>query len=364
MKLDKLIESLPDELDGVLIESPENRRYFTGFPSSAGILIAAKAGSVFLTDSRYIEAARGQISCCEVLEQKKLEDQLPALAGKLGCKNLAFETSRVTVARARKLVKMLGDIRLADDDRADKIIERLRMRKTEAEVEKIKAAQRITESAFAHILGFIKPGVSERDVALELDFFMLKNGAEALAFETIIASGVNSSKPHAVPSEKIIENGDFVTLDFGAAVDGYRSDMTRTVAVGDRSEKQREVYSVVLAAQKAALSTLKPGVTCKAADAAARDIIRDAGFGSFFGHGTGHGVGIEIHEEPTLSPNGAGELEPGNVVTAEPGIYLPGEFGVRIEDMVLITADGCENLTHSPKEMIVVSGHSAAGCAF
>lgn len=356
MKLEKLVESLPDELDGVLIESPENRRYFSGFPSSAGILIAAKQGSVFLTDSRYIEAAKSQISCCEVVEQKKLEEQLPALAEKFGCKNLAFETSRVTVARARKLAKMLGGVRLADDDRADKIISQLRTVKTADEIEKIKAAQKIAESAFEHILTIIKPGLTERDIAFELDFYMLKNGAEAVAFDTIIASGVNSSKPHAVPSDKRVEAGDFVTLDFGAAVGGYRSDMTQTVAVGFVSEKQRLIYNTVLAAQTATLEILKPGVTCKAVDAAARDIIRDAGFGSFFGHGTGHGVGIEIHEEPTLSPHGAGELEPGNVVTAEPGIYLPGEFGVRIEDMALITADGCENLTSSTKELLVVSG--------
>ena len=356
MALKKLIESLPADIDGMLIESPENRRYFTGFPSSAGILIAAKQGSVFLTDSRYIEAAKSQISCCEVVEQKKLEEQLPALAEKFGCKNLAFETSRVTVARARKLAKMLGGVRLADDDRADKIISQLRMVKTADEIEKIKSAQKITERAFEHILSIIKPGLTERDIAFELDFYMLKNGAEAVAFDTIIASGVNSSKPHAVPSQKKVEDGDFITLDFGAVVNGYRSDMTRTVAVGAVSEKQKNVYGVVLAAQLETLRILKPGLPLKAADAAARDIIRDAGFGSFFGHGTGHGVGIEIHEEPTLSPNGTGDLEPGNVVTAEPGIYLPGEFGVRIEDMALITADGCENLTNSTKELLVVSG--------
>lgn len=356
MALKKLIESLPADIDGMLIESPENRRYFTGFPSSAGILIAAKQGSVFLTDSRYIEAAKSQISCCEVVEQKKLEEQLPALAEKFGCKNLAFETSRVTVARARKLAKMLGGVRLADDDRADKIISQLRMVKTADEIEKIKSAQKITERAFEHILSIIKPGLTERDIAFELDFYMLKNGAEAVAFDTIIASGVNSSKPHAVPSQKKVEDGDFITLDFGAVVNGYRSDMTRTVAVGAVSEKQKNVYGIVLAAQLETLRILKPGLPLKAADAAARDIIRDAGFGSFFGHGTGHGVGIEIHEEPTLSPNGTGDLEPGNVVTAEPGIYLPGEFGVRIEDMALITADGCENLTNSTKELLVVSG--------
>jgi len=356
MALNKLIELLPGDIDGVIIESPENRLYFTGFHSTAGMLIAAKRGSVFLTDSRYIEAAKSQITCCEVVEQKKPEEQLPALAKKLGVKCLAFETGRVTVARSRKLASLFGEISLADDDRADKIIERLRRVKNSQEIENIKAAQKITERAFEHILSIIKPGLAERDIAFELDFYMLKNGAEAVAFDTIIASGVNSSKPHAVPSHKKVEDGDFITLDFGAVVNGYRSDMTRTVAVGAVSEKQKNVYGIVLAAQLETLRILKPGLPIKAADAAARDVIKAAGYGAFFGHGTGHGVGIEIHEEPTVSPNGAGELEAGNVITAEPGIYLPGEFGVRIEDMALITADGCENLTHSPKELLVVSG--------
>lgn len=356
MSLEKLIAALPTDVDGVIIESPQNRRYFTGFPSSAGTLLATKQGSVFLTDSRYIEAAQNQIDCCDVLEQKKLPEQLPALAKKLACRCLAFETDRTTVARAAKLRKMLGDIRLFDGPAIDKIIGLLRQQKSTEEIDKIKAAQKITELAFEHMLQFIKTGMTEREIALELDFFMLKSGAHSLAFETIAASGVNTSKPHAVPSDKKVERGDFITLDFGAAVDGYRSDMTRTVALGSVSEKQKLIYETVLAAQAATLAILKPGVTCKAADAAARDLIQNAGFGQFFGHGTGHGVGIEVHEEPTLSPASADILRAGNVVTAEPGIYLPGEFGVRIEDMVLITPCGCENLTSSPKELTVVGG--------
>lgn len=354
MSLKKLIAALPADVDGVIIESPQNRRYFTGFPSSAGILIATKQGSVFMTDSRYIEAAQNQVDCCEVVEQEKQEEQLPALAKKLACQCLAFETDTTTVARAKKLKKILGDIRLFDGPVVDKLIGQLREKKNPEEINKIKAAQKIAELAFDHILQFIKAGMTEREVALELDFFMLKNGAESLAFDTIAASGVNTSKPHAVPSDKKVESGDFITLDFGATVDGYRSDMTRTVAIGRVSEKQKFVYETVLAAQAAALARLKPGTSCKAADAAARDLIRDAGFGKFFGHGTGHGVGIEVHEGPTLSPLSLDVLKAGNVVTAEPGIYLPGEFGVRIEDMALITADGYENLTASPKELIII----------
>lgn len=354
MNLNKLISSLPADIDGVLIESEMNRLYFTGFASTAGLLLAAKGGSVFLTDSRYIEAARNKIDCCGVLEQKKLEEQLPEIAAKLGCKRLAVETRRITISRARKLAKILSDVRLVDDETADNIIDGLRIIKNSEEIANIMKAQRIAEEAFAHILGFLKDGISERDIALELDFFMLKNGAHALSFETIVASGANSSLPHAVPSDKKVVRGDFVTMDFGAVMNGYRSDMTRTVAVGKVGAKQELIYKTVLEAQAAALKLYAAGVSCKAADAGARAVIKNAGFGSNFGHGTGHGVGIEIHEEPAISPLGEKTLEAGNVVTAEPGIYLPGEFGVRIEDIVVITADGCENLTHSPKELIVV----------
>ena len=211
----------------------------------------------------------------------------------------------------------------------------------------------LTEDGFAHILDYIRPGRTERDVALELEFYIRRQGAEAAAFDFIVVSGANTSLPHGVPTEKPIGSGEFVTMDFGAVVEGYHSDMTRTVAVGAVSEEQERVYDIVLQAQLAALSVLKPGLPCLKGDAAARDVIAAAGFGDCFGHGTGHGVGVEIHEQPRLSPSARGqELQAGNVVTVEPGIYIEGKFGVRIEDMAAITESGCENLTKSPKTLI------------
>ena len=354
MSLDTLAERLPDHIDGVLIESPENRLYFTGFHSSAGVLLIAKTGRIFLTDSRYLEAAQNAITDCEVRQVRRYEDDLPEAVAALGCKTLALESARVTVARARKFVQMLPECALLDDDTADRLIEALRAVKSAVEIDRMKRAQAVAEKAFAHILPRIRPGVSERDIALELDYFMLRNGADALSFETIVAAGVNTSKPHAVPSDNTVNNGDFVTLDFGAVTQGYHSDMTRTVAVGSVGTRQVMVYNTVLAAQTACLEALRPGLTCKLADEAARAVIRAAGYGEFFGHGTGHGVGIEVHEQPTLSPYGEKTLEPGHVVTVEPGIYLPGEFGVRIEDTVCITATGYDNFVTVPKELLVL----------
>lgn len=354
MKVDELVRNLPADIDGIIIESFENRRYFTGFPSSAGLLFLSKKGSVFLTDFRYIEAAKKTINCCEVTELKKLEDQLPELAKKFDCKKLAFETDRLTVARAKRLSRILGDISLSESGRGARLINGLREIKTKEEDQKVKKAQRIAEKAFEYILTFIKVGKSEKEVALELDYFMLKNGAEALSFDTIVAGGKNSSKPHAVPGDYRLKSGDFITIDFGALYEGYHSDMTRTLALGSVDGKKQEVYQTVLAAQIAGLKALKPALACQAADRVCRYIIEKAGYGENFGHGTGHGVGIEIHEGPTLSPLGKGELKAGHLVTVEPGIYLPGAFGVRIEDMALITEEGAENLTKTHKELLVL----------
>ena len=354
MNLDTLAERLPDSIDGVLIESPENRLYFTGFHSSAGVLLIAKAGRIFLTDSRYLEAARDAVEDCEVRQVRRYEDDLPEAVAALGCKTLALESARVTVARARKFAQMLPECELFDDDTADRLINALRAVKSEDEIAHLKQAQTVAEKAFEHILTVIRPGVSERDIALELDYCMLKNGADALSFDTIVAAGANGAKPHAVPSDNTVNSGDFVTLDFGAVYKGYHSDMTRTVAVGSIGARQTLVYNTVLAAQIACLESLHPGLACKQADAAAREIIRAAGYGEFFGHGTGHGVGIEVHEQPTLSPYEEKTLEPGHVVTVEPGIYLPGAFGVRIEDTVCITANGYDNFVSVPKELLVL----------
>lgn len=348
--LSEFINKLPKNVDGALIVSPESRRYFTGFNASDGFLFITKSGSVFLTDSRYIEAAKNEIICCEVEEQKgKLVDY----AKRFNCKVLAVEADRLTVTQLKNLRKALHGIKLTTVG-TDKIIDSFRAVKNEAEIENICKAQRIAEAAFDHILGFIKVGVTEKEVALELDHYMLSHGADGLSFETIAISGANTSKPHGVPTDKKIEHGDFVTMDYGAVVNGYHSDMTRTVAVGAASDEQKKIYKIVFEAQLAVLRVLKNGVKCSDADKAARDVITEAGYGEYFRHSTGHGVGIEIHEKPFISPKSTATLRSGNVVTDEPGIYIPGKFGVRIEDMALITENGCKNLTKAPKELIII----------
>lgn len=348
--LNKFVSMLPGRVDGALIVSPENRRYFTGFESSDGFLVAAKNGSVFLTDSRYIEEAQSKVTCCEVRE---LKGGLADVCSELGCKALAVEADRLTVSQLKALRKGLKNVRLTTVG-TDGLIDSLRAVKTKAEVENIKKAQAVAEAAFEHILNFIRVGVTEKEIALELDFFMLSHGADEISFQTIAVSGANTSKPHGVPTDKKVETGDFITMDYGAAVNGYHSDMTRTVAVGKASDEQKAVYSTVLQAQMRALETLGAGLSCRDADKAARDVVAASGYGDCFRHGTGHGVGIEIHEKPSLSPKSAEKLKTGNVVTVEPGIYIPGKFGVRIEDMVLITENGCENLTKIAKDLIII----------
>lgn len=340
--------------DGALILSPENRFYFTSFASSNGFLLLSADRAVFITDGRYIEAAQNKIKNCEVVLQESTGQQLADIFTEMGVSEVAVETERISVADFAKYADILKPAALMPTPALDEAIQQLRAVKTTEEVEKIKAAQRIAEAAFDHILGFIAPGKTEKEIALELDFYMLSHGAEALSFETIAVSGKKSSMPHGVPDGNIIQRGDFITMDFGAVVDGYHSDMTRTVAVGAVSARQKEVYNTVLRAQASVLDALKPGLSCRDADKIAREVITQAGYGEYFTHSTGHGVGVEIHEFPNLSPRSETTLEIGNVITDEPGIYLPGEFGVRIEDMALITPDGCENLTRSPKELIIL----------
>lgn len=352
-----LQENLPRSCDGILITSEENRRYFTGFHSSAGMLIVTHDDAVFLTDSRYIEAAQNKIKNCSVMESRKLKDQIPDILKKVSLHNkpspkLLVESDKLKVSELKYYRSLFKPTRLSTVG-GDKIINSLREVKSEQELERIIKAQRIAEAAFENVLGFIRPGVSEKEIALHLDFYMLSHGAEALSFDTIAVSGKKSSMPHGVPDGKLVEKGDFLTMDFGAVVDGYHSDMTRTVCVGEPSDKQREIYNIVLSAQENALRTIKAGVSAFDADSAARDVIKDAGYGEFYRHATGHGVGIEIHEGPVVGGNPKIILREGNVVTVEPGIYIPDEFGVRIEDMVFVTADGCQNLTKSPKNLII-----------
>lgn len=354
-----MIEFVKDYLkvsssDAALIVSPENRFYFTNFASSDGFLLVSADRAAFITDGRYIEAAQKTVKNCEVMLQSQTISQIKDVLTALGAKSVAVEAERMTLKQYAEFARALDGIDIVCDGELDVVIEKIRSIKSKSQVEKIIKAQRIAEAAFEHILTFIKEGVTEKEVALELDYYMLSHGADGLSFETIAVSGKNSSKPHGVPSDKKIEKGDFVTMDFGAVVEGYHSDMTRTVAVGFVTDEQKNVYETVLKAQAAAQAAASSGVCCADVDKAARDVIENAGYGEYFNHSTGHGVGVEIHEYPRLSKLCKTALSVGNVVTDEPGIYIPEKFGVRIEDMLLITENGCENLTRAPKELIIL----------
>ncbi|MDR2646526.1 MAG: aminopeptidase P family protein [Oscillospiraceae bacterium] len=352
-RLEALRQSLPKRTAAIVV-NPTNRLYFTGFASSAGTLFVTRELAVFFTDSRYIEAAKTAVSVCEVQETRgSAIDAIAALFRKSHCRKCLCETSFLTLAIAALYDKKIKlDI---NSGKLDDTILALRRIKSDDEVRKIKQAQRIAELAFAHILDFLAIGKTEREIARELDFFMLSNGADAISFDTIAVAGANSSKPHGVPGGYAVRAGDFVTMDFGAVVDGYHSDMTRTVAVGGIGDVQNRIYGIVLEAQTEALRVIRAGISCKAADAAARDVIEAAGFGEQFRHGTGHGVGLDIHEGVSLGSNSKDTLKAGEIVTVEPGIYLENKYGVRIEDMVLVTEDGCENLTTAPKNLIVIA---------
>ena len=353
-KINKLQEFLKNPHEAILIHSPENRRYFTGFPSSDGYLVVTKNDAVLFTDSRYIEAAQKKLTNCKAQLLTRLSNEVKIFLEEKHIEKIYTETERLSVALLSQFKKIFSPVKVSPSKKLEDAINNMRSMKAPYELCNIRSAQQIAEDAFDHILSFIRPGVTEKRIALELDFYMLSHGAEALSFETIAVTGKKTSMPHGVPDDTVVENGDFVTMDFGAVYKGYHSDMTRTVAVGSVSEEQKRIYNIVSEAQKNALSVLKKGVPCSEADKAARDIIKNAGYGDYFGHGTGHGVGIEIHELPNLSPRSDAILQVGNVVTVEPGIYIPDKFGVRIEDMALITENGYENLTTTPKELIIL----------
>lgn len=353
--LQRVQAGLPDGDTAALVTTLPNRRFLTGFCSSAGAVLVTQKESVFLTDFRYIEAAQQRITAMPSRRYTRLTDTLTELCASWSIRRVLVEAKGLSVAEYTQLQRDLPDVELCGDGALDRLLRELRLCKAPEALRSIREAQRLTDDGFAHILNYVRPGRTEREIALELEFFLRRQGAQGVAFDFIVVSGVNSSLPHGVPTDKPVAPGDFVTMDFGAVVDGWHSDMTRTVAVGHADENQRRVYEVVLEAQLCCLRALRAGLSCVAGDAAARDVIAAAGYGDCFGHGTGHGVGLEIHEQPRLSPSAAGQiLEPGQVVTVEPGIYLPGKFGVRIEDMVVVTETGCENLTHSPKSLLVL----------
>ena len=336
------------------ILSDINRFYFTGFSSSNGALLILKDEAYFLTDFRYIGAAKHKIKHCNVLRCDNINETVNKLILEKNIENLYLEQNTLNVKTLLKFKEIFEDISLIYDNTLDDFIEKMRMIKSDKEIEKIKIAQKITDNAFKYILNYIAPGKTEKDIALELEFFMRKNGAERIAFDIIAVSGKNSSLPHGVPTEKPIQKGGFLTLDFGASVDGYKSDMTRTIGIGNIIDEQKEIYNIVLKAQTEALKLAKHGEICSNVDLAARNIIKNAGYGEYFGHATGHSVGLEIHERPVFSIKCSKILEKNMIMTVEPGIYLPEKFGVRIEDLIIIDNNTNINLTNSDKSLIIL----------
>lgn len=336
-------------LQCMLISKPENRRYFSGFSGSAGMLLISLHSNKLLTDFRYIEQATAQATLYEIVRySNNIGKTLADVIKPLDVTKVGFEGDFVTFDGYNELMGHLHSVNLVPVQ-----LDNLRMMKDETEIIAIKKAVEIADNAFSQILSFIKPGMSEQEVALELEYYMRKFGAEKPAFDTIMASGKRGALPHGRASQKIIEIGDFVTMDFGAVYDGYHSDITRTICMGKATARQQEVYEIVLAAQLAGVQAVTPGKVGKEVDAVSRKIIIDAGFGEFFGHGLGHGLGLNIHEEPRLSPaNIHTVLMKDMVVTVEPGIYLPDWGGVRIEDTVLVSDKGCQILTASNKQLI------------
>lgn len=353
------IERLQNELDGetaFVIESSINRFYFTGLMSSAGYLFVTKEKSYCLVDFRYFEAAKKVIKDCEVICYYNYRDEILKLINKNNIKSIIIENEKISLSKAQKWKQFTDkeSIMLIDDDSLDKIILSFRKIKTNDEINKIKSAQKITQAAFEHILNKLKIGVTEKQIALEIEFFMRKNGAQAMSFNPIVLFGENTSLPHGVPSNRKLKNGDFVLMDTGCIFEGYCSDMTRTVAFNFATEEQKRVYDIVLKAQRAAINEVKSGVVCSKVDKTARDIIYNAGYEGYFGHGTGHSLGLEIHESPSFSISDESILDENIVMTVEPGIYLPNKFGVRIEDMLIVKDGYNEDITDCEHNLIIV----------
>lgn len=341
-------------LDAMMITSAPNRHYAAQFPSSAGVAVVTKEKSYFFTDSRYIEAAGKRITGAEVRQnttQISAEDLTNEVIKAHNIKKLGFEDQYATVSEYNNWKKNLTCEELIP---AAKLLMELRGVKEQEEIDCMIAAQRIAEKALKEVFAFIKPGVTEKEISAFLQYRMLCNGAQKMSFEPIVVSGVNSSMPHGVPSDKKVEEGDFVTMDFGCVYGGYCSDMTRTVAVGYATEEMEKVYYTVLAAQKAGIAAAKAGATGQSIHETAAKVIADAGYGPYFGHGFGHGLGIEIHEGAGAAPTNDKPLPAGAVISAEPGIYIPGKFGVRIEDVIVLRKDGCTDIMEAPRELIIL----------
>lgn len=353
-RFDAIAVALPQYgLDGILLTGAANRLYATGFAADeeGGIALVTTGGNFFFTDSRYIEAAEAQIENAAiglVNARKRYTAWINEALELTGAKVVGFEALHMTVADYRIYEEKLN----CELKAADELLLQLRQSKDAQEIECMTRAQRIAETAFTQLLAEIRPGITERQLAARLQYLAISAGAEKMSFDTIVASGPNGSMPHAVPTDRAVQEGDFITFDFGCVYKGYCSDMTRTVAVGQVTAEMEEVYRIVKAAQQAGLDAARAGKTGREVDAAARDIIEKAGYGEYFGHSLGHSLGLEVHESPSATPANERALPLHAVISVEPGIYLPGRFGVRIEDVVVLEAEGCCNLMEVSKELL------------
>ena len=348
------IQNLLKDNEAALISSIPNRFYLTGFETSDGFVVVTKNYAVFLVDFRYIEKAKETINSMDVKQLERADKDILKVLEEQNVKSLFVEAEALSVTDFNAYKDAFSKITLSTENFIDKALKDMRAVKTEEELEYIKKAQELTDKTFDYILTKIKVGKTEKEIMLDMEFFMRSLGSEGVSFDFIVVSGKNSSLPHGVPTDKKIEDGDFLTMDFGAVVNGYRSDMTRTVAVGKVTEEQKTIYNTVLKAQTEAIKAVKAGKCCKDIDKVARDIIYNAGYEGCFGHGLGHSVGIEIHEAPAFNTRCETILQKGTIMTVEPGIYIENKYGVRIEDMVYVTNEGCINLTNSPKELIIL----------
>jgi len=340
------------KINAYILQSPINRFFVSGFDASLGYVVISENSKTFYTDSRYFLAAKEKLADFTV---KKITGKgaLDTIAKDLldsGFKAIGFEDNFVSVDSFKTLKDKFKGLTLKG---ASSEIDAIRLVKSSQEIAKIKKSQTIAEKAFDEIIDLIKPGITEREVATSLNIECLKLGADEMAFKTIVAFGANSAIPHHVPSDKKLEKNDLILLDFGVKLDGYHSDMTRTFCLGEPSEKMQEVYDIVLAAQDYALKHIKAGLTCHEADSLAREYIRANGYEAEFSHSLGHGLGLKIHESPFVRENGEDLLLPGMVISVEPGIYIEGEGGVRIEDIVVVREDGVENLTTTGKNFVL-----------
>jgi len=343
-RCDKLRSALKDN-EGVVLSGYPNIFYYTGFTSEDALVFITKNRQILITDSRYTVQAKLEAPDFEI---RDISEGVAKIASLLDCEVLGFEENVVTVSQLASFQKFGKKMKPMNE-----IISAPRRIKSDAEIKKIAAAEALGDKAFEDFISNFRYGMTEREIALELEFYMRKNGASGTSFDTIVASGKRSSMPHGVATDKTVGIGEFVTIDFGCRLDGYCSDMTRTIFVGKYSDRQKEIYDTVLKAQTEAISAIKPGMKCSDIDAVARNIITEAGFGENFGHSLGHSVGIEIHEKPNFAPKSEDIVEIGNVITVEPGIYIEGFGGVRIEDVIAVSENNI-NLTKTSKELTIL----------